>query len=134
MDENGFKPTWSVDKTIKGTYISVEVQKSDHRRPRYSLSYGESLNDRGRLRPFITMRSFGKGRISLERSIAEDLRTVTMEAEEYVVQQLQAAEDAWVASLEGREKKFDKKGPVVRVTGKTERNRARGKANPLRST
>jgi hypothetical protein len=122
---------WSIVNTIEDEQYAIEISRLDLRLPKYSLKIltksktktGEPQNI-----PFIPLIfDFGQfGKINFRgKHPSESLYSLLQQAEEWVI--TTAAVAIQTAMIEKEEKQAEFGKQVTRQTGKTERNRNKGK-------
>lgn len=116
---------------VAGNLIVI-VKKLPVNRPKFSIEVSYKLDSNGTTKNvrFIPLRTTGQGKIQVE-TVSQDLVKLMQQAEEYVLNEAQKAEDIYIAYKIVREQRWMNKGkPETRTTGKTQREREKRKQKP----
>jgi hypothetical protein len=111
-----FQRTWQRVKIIVGEHFDVSISQSNDRRPRFSLTYGKNIekgdgSGESRFLPNVQVYTEGQGKISI-RSIMTEMEALTKEAEAFILEKAQTAEDDTIAErLEREKKQLDREKP-----------------------
>lgn len=109
------KINWSVVKEIESDGIVLEVSASDGRRPRYSVRIGRR-GERG-LVSFVPLFIKGQGKVQVV-SIVETVSKLLIDAQGFVEEQAQKAEDQYIEERISREARgVEKDGKKRRSSG-----------------
>jgi hypothetical protein len=103
---NEFRAEWAVDKTFEEGSVLVLVSKSNHRSPRYQIevSFRGTNGPVRSYRPY-TQKSNGKVTFDL---LAPIVARLYAEAENYVADMFQLAEDEWIEKQISRANQNDR--------------------------
>lgn len=109
------KKEWVEDRVFEDQGMVVRVLRLSLGRPRFSIEVGARVRDRNNTtfvgRRFAVMTS-GTGKIQIENRInTEVLSHLIKEAEEYVLTEAQASEDAYIERLQAREQRRQPRQP-----------------------
>jgi hypothetical protein len=111
MYEDRPKVDWAQDRAFEDEHFIIQVTKLPLRWPRYNYTVC-CKGKEGKIMRFIPVAAKGQGKIEVRRT-AQQLASLITQAEDYIEQQLQQAEDVNIAERqerEGRSARFN--GPV----------------------
>jgi hypothetical protein len=128
--------TWAEDRAFEGNGMRVLVNKLPlNRRPHYSIAVGRIAPDNGTMK-FIPVVATGTGDQVDVAPVDQQLGSLLKQALDYIRDEIQRHERAWLAEMGDRPPSRDKGGPGQRPArnfgpdrvarkGKTERDRER---------
>jgi hypothetical protein len=113
------KVEWVEDKRFERDGLCVTVQKLPLRWPRYSIAVGIA-RDANYVARYMPVRVTGKGKLVLVNPVSQVLTNLMVEAEEYILSELQYLEDLVIEARQSQEQQEigkDKPRPRVGLSG-----------------
>ena len=117
--------SWELVKVFEDGNLRIRITKSDHHpRPRYSMELTRINEDDKSVRHFGVYIETSNAQCKLRESIADRVCKLWRQAEDWILEASQIREDEiWNEKRTREEVQANRDKPVVRQTGKTERER-----------